>query len=243
MKRRAFLQASFAGGAGLLAKPVPAQTRPPNIVLMMADDLGYECLGCNGALDYRTPRLDAMAAAGVRFTGAHSTPLCTPTRVQLMTGKYNFRNYTEFGALPPGEFTFGHLLQQAGYRTCVVGKWQLAGKVEGTAQRGEGTLPQDAGFDEHCLWQVKNRGSRYWRPIVQINGELQSEMNGRYGPDIFLICGEIRGPASRPSFLSLLSDDPHARSFRSYPAQQRFLQGAGAAKRSWMVRRYGRLHG
>lgn len=77
----------------------------PNIILIMADDFGYECLGCNGSLAYRTPQIDELAETGVRFEQAHATPLCTPSRVQLMTGKYNFRNYTEFGSLPPGQFT------------------------------------------------------------------------------------------------------------------------------------------
>ncbi len=151
----------------------------------MADDLGYECLRCNGATTYHTPALDALASSGVRFTHAHSNPLCTPTRVQLMTGKYNFRNYTEFGSLRPGEFTFGHMLQKAGYRTCVVGKWQLAGKTQPSGARDKGTLPQDAGFDEHCLWQVKERGSRYWDPTIQVNGVVQREMKGKFGPDVF----------------------------------------------------------
>ena len=64
----------------------------PNIVLIMADDIGYEALGANGGTSYATPNLDALAAGGMRFTQAHATPLCTPSRVQLMTGKYGFRN-------------------------------------------------------------------------------------------------------------------------------------------------------
>ena len=105
MLRREFLQLTLAASAAAQS------TRPPNIVVIMADDFGYECLACNGATEYKTPRIDALAAAGVRFTNAHSTPLCTPTRVQLMTGKYNVRNYTEFGSLPHGESTFAHLLK------------------------------------------------------------------------------------------------------------------------------------
>lgn len=172
---------------------------PPNIILVMADDLGYECLGCNGS-HYRTPNLDRLAARGVRFTSAHSTPLCTPSRVQLMTGKYNFRNYTEFGSLPRGEETFAHHLRKAGYRTGVTGKWQLAGAIEGTGYKGAGTLPEEAGFDEHCLWQVKARGSRYWDPILQIDGEPHPPRRGEFGPDVFASYAEAfigrhrRGP-------------------------------------------------
>jgi len=158
----------------------------PNIVFIMVDDFGYECIRSNGGTSYQTPAIDNLAETGIRFEHCYATPLCTPTRVQLMTGQYNFRNYTEFGSLPPGQYTFGHLLQQAGYKTCVVGKWQLTGKVEGTKQRGEGTLPELAGFDEHCLWQVKVRGSRYWAPVIRQNGVMRDDVQDRFGPDVFV---------------------------------------------------------
>src|SRR5262245_57809253 len=63
----------------------------PNIVLILADDLGTECLGSYGGTSYRTPNLDALAKSGIRFENAYCTPLCTPSRVQLMTGRYGFR--------------------------------------------------------------------------------------------------------------------------------------------------------
>lgn len=179
------LGAGASGSAARSASAAQSSKRPPNIVLMMADDLGYECLACNGAAEYRTPNLDRLAAQGLRFTNAHSTPLCTPSRVQLMTGKYGFRNYTEFGSLPQGQGTFAHHLHNAGYRTGVMGKWQLAGAIEGTQYKGKGTLPEDAGFDEHCLWQVTARGSRYWDPTVQTNGVVQPARKGEFGSDIF----------------------------------------------------------
>ena len=65
----------------------------PNIILIMADDFGYECLSCNGGGPYRTPVLDRLAKTGIRFTNCHALPLCTPSRVQIMTGRYGFRNY------------------------------------------------------------------------------------------------------------------------------------------------------
>ena len=70
-----------------------SNTRKPNIILIMADDLGYETLGTYGGASYDTPVLDRLAANGVRFDHAHAQPLCTPTRVSLMTGKYNWRNW------------------------------------------------------------------------------------------------------------------------------------------------------
>src|SRR6478735_857586 len=73
----------------------------PNIILILADDLGYETLGCDGGESYKTPNLDRLAAAGMRFERCNVQPLCTPTRVQLMTGMSNVRNYIEFGLMDP----------------------------------------------------------------------------------------------------------------------------------------------
>ena len=97
----------------------------PDILLIMADDIGIEGLGCYGGTSYRTPNLDRMAADGLRFSTAYSQPLCTPTRVQIMTGLYNNRNWKYFGILDPSATTFGHQMKTAGYATGIFGKWQL----------------------------------------------------------------------------------------------------------------------
>ena len=91
----------------------------PNILLIMADDLGIEGLGCYGSTSYRTPNLDRMASEGMKFTHAFAQPLCTPTRVQLMTGRYNHRNWKAFGILDPTETTMAHHLQASGYATAI----------------------------------------------------------------------------------------------------------------------------
>lgn len=183
--RRRFLTETGLGALSLILPsfsfPKQTRKRKPNIILIMADDLGYEGLSCNGSLSYKTPHLDKLARTGVRFTHCYSQPLCTPSRVQIMTGQYNFRNYTEFGALHPKEITFGHILQKAGYATCVVGKWQLAAR-----NKGIGTYPDKAGFDEHCLWQVDKLGSRYRSPLIQENSKIRDDLKGKYGPDVFL---------------------------------------------------------
>lgn len=99
--------------------------RPPNIVLIMADDVGREVLGCYGGTSYATPNLDRLAETGVRFTHAYSSAKCSPSRVKIMTGRYQFRTTEEWGHIPPGERTFGHMLAEAGYATAVAGKWQM----------------------------------------------------------------------------------------------------------------------
>jgi len=152
----------------------------------MADDLGYECLGCYGSTSYKTPGLDELARTGMRFDRCYSQPLCTPSRVQIMTGRYNFRNYRAFGIIDPKETTFAHLLKRAGYATCVVGKWQLYGSnTEKKESQAKGARPEQMGFDEHCLWQVERRESRYRNPLIVENGRYREDLAGRYGPDVF----------------------------------------------------------
>ena len=99
--------------------------RDPNIVLIVADDAGFELFAPYGSTQYSTPRLTEIADAGVRFTNAFSKPSCTPSRVALMTGKSNIQNYDRWGALPVGEYTFVNLLESGGYATAAAGKWQL----------------------------------------------------------------------------------------------------------------------
>ena len=95
----------------------------PNIILIMADDLGFETIGTYGSASYNTPRIDKMASEGVQFNNCYSQPLCTPSRVKMMTGKSNFRNYERWGYLNQNETTFAHLLKSNGYATCIAGKW------------------------------------------------------------------------------------------------------------------------
>jgi arylsulfatase A len=75
------------------------ESKKLNVVLIMADDVGYKCFSAYGSKEFSTPRLDALAAKGMRFDHCHSTPLCTPSRVNLMTGKSNVFNYVDFGVI------------------------------------------------------------------------------------------------------------------------------------------------
>jgi arylsulfatase A len=158
----------------ILAIPARAAQRP-NVVLIMLDDFGYECVGANGSTTYQTPHLDALARGGIRGLHCHVQPLCTPTRVQLMTGQYNIRNYTHFGHLDPGQTTFAHLFQRAGYDTCIAGKWQLGRDM---------SLPKHFGFDQYCLWQLDRRPPRYANAGLEIDGKQVNLTDGKYGPDV-----------------------------------------------------------
>ncbi|NNJ26645.1 sulfatase-like hydrolase/transferase [Alienimonas chondri] len=182
------LLAAVGMGEGTPPEP-PAPDPPINVVLIMADDLGAEWLSCYNPSAPPTPRLDALAAGGVRFTRAFSQPLCTPSRVTLMTGRYNYRNYVEFGLLPSTERTIGDLFQAAGYRTGVFGKWQLSGKGK---ELPDVVDPTDWGFEESLLWQLSKRpghgdkGPRYWKPKLETDGAIVPSDADDYGPDQFV---------------------------------------------------------
>ena len=214
----------------LAALPAIAQDagRPPNVVFVMADDVGYECFGAYGSRQYRTPRIDRLADGGVRFDHCYSTPLCTPSRVALMTGMSNARNYTDFGALAPGQPTIADLFGNAGYATAVGGKWQLQG-----SQNAEG-IAAGAGFDTHCLWNTGNTGrSRFWNPSLEQEGRILESGADDYGPDIVtdFLLNFIESNRERPFFVyypmilvhSPFVPTPHSADRRSKDEQQNFV--------------------
>ncbi|MFO0945152.1 MAG: sulfatase-like hydrolase/transferase [Planctomycetota bacterium] len=178
-----------------------------NVILLLVDDLGYECLGANGSQSYRTPVVDRLAREGMRFEHAYVMPNCTPTRVALMTGKVNQRNYVHFGVLESKQKTFGHLFRDAGHATAVVGKWQLGGSLANDT-------PRHFGFEEHCLYHIRGvpkpqgkhqdgNSSRYINPGLAINGEGKRYGDNAYAPDL---CNEfaldfISRHQDRPFFL------------------------------------------
>lgn len=161
----------------------------PNVILIMADDIGAECLGSYGSTIYTSPNLDRMAEEGVRFNNAYATPLCTPTRVMMMSGLYP--NRTGFTALiskepgkrmPAGIKTFGHYFRDAGYRTAIAGKWQL-GQFD--VYPGQ---PVEHGFDEYCMWTWHYKGkktSRYYSPHIHTDGKFINGTEKDYGPDYY----------------------------------------------------------
>jgi len=147
--------------------------RRPNILLILADDLGWRDVGCYGSLFYETPRIDRLAAEGLRFTDAYAAaPVCSPTRASLLTGKYPARvgvtqyigghsvgrlcDVPYFHELPISELTLARALRAGGYQTWHVGKWHLGGRP---------TWPGRHGFDVNiggCDWGHPYRG--YFSP-------------------------------------------------------------------------------
>lgn len=179
-------------GILLLAASAAVADRP-NVLFIMADDLGKEWLSCYGSQTHRTPNIDRLAAQGLQFENVYATPLCTPTRHILMTGRYPFRTgWTVHHDAPrwggqyfdwKREVAFPRLLRDAGYATAIAGKWQI----------NDLRVTPDAlhhhGFDEHCVWPGFETGNpdsdhRYFDPYVQENGRRERRM-GQFGPDIF----------------------------------------------------------
>ncbi len=171
----------------IACQTITEQPSKPNVILIMADDIGFECLSINGSTSYKTPVLDSLANKGINFTKAISQPLCTPSRVKIMTGKFNFKNYEYFTYLNPKEKSFGNLFKENGYKTAIVGKWQLNGIAHKLEGFNDNTRPNHFGFDEYSLWQLtklKSYGERFANPYIEQNGKALPRDQNAYGPDI-----------------------------------------------------------
>jgi arylsulfatase B len=130
----------------LLGGAVASAAEKPNIVHIVADDLGWKDVGFNGCTDIKTPHLDALAASGATFTQFYVQPMCTPTRACLMTGRYPFRYGLQTAVIPSvsnygldtNEWLLPQCLKEAGYETAIIGKWHLghADKKYWPKQRG-----------------------------------------------------------------------------------------------------------
>jgi arylsulfatase A len=209
MNRREFLGflSGSVGGWALSGCASPPRSVPqqgaPNIILIMADDAGIDAFRCYGGQSCSTPNIDELARSGVRFTHCYSQPLCTPSRVKLMTGRSNIRNYKLFSILDPAEETFAPMLWNAGYATAAAGKWQLFGRDGDADRAGTGTHPSRAGFDEYCLWQIDKLGKRYWNPLIERNGEVMDLREDDYGPDVFcdFVLDFMERNQTRPFFI------------------------------------------
>jgi arylsulfatase A-like enzyme len=220
----------------LLSSTHLAGAEKPNILLIVSDDQGYPDLGCIGTKPIKTPHLDRLAQSGVRATSFYVTwPACTPSRGSLLTGRYPQRNglydmvrndLVNYGhhygpeeyavspemtlGLDPREITIGNVLQSAGYRTGIVGKWDM-----GQARR---FLPLQRGFD--FFYGHGNNGidyythERYGVPSLFAGNERTEADRGTYATDLFEreALNFLRQDNSKPWFLYLAFNAPHGAS-------------------------------
>jgi len=155
---------------------IPRRGGPPNIIFLLADDMGYEMPTFDGGQSYDTRHLDSLAANGMVFSQCRATPLCSPSRVEMLSGLYSFRNYTQlgWGYYDTHYTTFVKMLQNSGYKTCVAGKWQL---------QGDSATFANVGFDNYCVW---NGGFLYKNPaLIEAGGLLPiAFVKDKYSEDI-----------------------------------------------------------
>jgi arylsulfatase A-like enzyme len=214
MLRRQFLQTLAA--APLLAQP---NARPrPNIVFVLADDLGYGDLGCYGQKRIETPNIDRLASEGVRFNSAYAgSTVCAPSRCSLMTGYHTGHARTRGNKpidlpLRPSDITVPELLKQAGYRTALFGKWSLG-------QLGSTGYPTRKGWDEWFGFFSQLQAHNYYPEHLLSNDTsflLRGNMGTQrkdYAPDLFTqhaVDFLNRQTTAQPFFLHVCYTQPHA---------------------------------
>ena len=225
--RREFLSAAARAGSGLAALSLAGGPfgcrgrRKPNIILILADDLGYSQLGCYGETRIRTPHIDRLAAEGTRFTQAYSgSPVCAPSRCVLLTGRHtghaHVRDNLEIQPegqtpLPAGTPTLPRLLQAEGYATGLVGKW-------GLGFPGSSGEPLAQGFDRFFGLNCQRKAHNHYPPELWRNAErirLEGNDGGpagrQYAPDLFEreALDFIEANRKRPFFLFFATTVPH----------------------------------
>ena len=173
MKRRDFMKTASAGAAAM-ALPFGIQLndqsgKKPNIVFILADDLGRADLGCYGNNYHETPHIDKLAGQGMKFNQAYAAaPVCSPYRAAFMTGQYPARvGITDYmrwvsDPLSTDHITIAEMFKRAGYKTGLVGKWHLTGYKDKGAK--DEVFPEEHGFDEAIMWEkVKSdHGFKHW---------------------------------------------------------------------------------
>ncbi|MCD6508495.1 arylsulfatase [Candidatus Poribacteria bacterium] len=223
MDRRRFLYTLGVGTAGVMAlggsavfgKYPNLGGRKPNIIFILADDLGYGDLGCYGQRLIETPNIDALAAEGIRFTQCYAgSTVCAPSRCALMTG-FHMGHARVRGnkliPLRPRDVTVAEILKGAGYTTAIIGKW-------GLGEPGTTGVPNLKGFDEWFGYLNQRRAHNYYPEYLWRNMEkywIKENMNGKkgvYSHDLFTeeALKFIRRNRGNPFFLYLAYTIPHA---------------------------------
>ncbi|WP_157253078.1 arylsulfatase [Nonomuraea typhae] len=219
--RRTLLTGALAGLPLLPATAAPASAhaaRPPkrpNVVVILADDLGWGEVGFQGQRAIATPNLDRLAAEGVRFEQAYSgAPLCAPSRCALLTGLHaghgTVRENPEGGpqrSLTEADLTFGGLLQLAGYETACIGKWGFGPELP-----GQPSHPNERGFGEFFGFIGHRAAHRYYPERLWHNGEIVPFHGKAYAPDLFRehAVRFIRKERDRPFLLYYPTTLPHS---------------------------------
>ena len=214
--RRSILVVSLVATVSVLAaRPAPAQQpRQPNVILLLADDLGYADLGCYGHPVIRTPRLDRLAAEGVRFTQFYAAaPVCSPSRAGIMTGRnpnrLGIRDWIPLDSgifLKTEETTFAELLRGAGYRTGFAGKWHLNSRFN-----GQEPTPGDHGFDH---WMATQNNTAHAAPANFVRNGRRVGRLDRHASQVVVDEGLSfidAGPKDRPFLLCVWFHAPHER--------------------------------
>ena len=155
---------------------LPATTRPTNVVLIMADDVGFECFSSYGSKEYSTPHLDALAKEGIRFTNCHSTPLHTQSHKPALREIQRVQ-LPRLGIYPKGEPTFGNYFKAMGYATAVAGKWQLLKSEAGI------TPPRPALILTAC-GIPQNKSGTLLESFLERDGKLLNLEKDTHGPDV-----------------------------------------------------------
>ncbi len=197
-----------------LAQKNKSAARKPNIVLILADDLGYGDLGAFGQKFIKTPNLDRLARGGIRFTDFYaSSPVCAPSRASLMTGKHqghavirgNNNDRGERVPLRPEDTTIAEVLKTAGYRTGIIGKW-------GLGEPGTTGIPNKKSFDYFFGYLNQNHAHNYYPDYLWRNAEKVNLPKGTYSADLFAqeALDFIKRESANPFFLYLAVTLPHA---------------------------------
>lgn len=187
----------------------PSRRCQPNIIMVLADDLGYCDLGCYGQKSIKTPHLDRMAAEGIRFTDFYSgSTVCAPSRCTLMTGHHTGHSRIRGnGIVPllPEDVTVAEVLKAAGYATAIFGKW-------GLGEPGTTGVPNQKGFDEWFGYLNQVHAHNYYPDYLWKDQEIVPVPPGTYSHDLFTqeALDFIRRQQSQPFFLYLPYTVPHA---------------------------------